>query len=945
MQPIDETDDQADNTALSADEIVSSLDAHDDVVSWINDVLDVDQLPTAPEDGEQTSLTDLDRRITQLVGTLELASEDTSSTVERIIDDISRGASRLTYDLHFMREGALSLQSILRSVETQSQASVAADTSAALDRLHFLDTVKHNMEAAREVLREAESWSTLESDVISLLGEQNYERAAERLSEANKSMVVFQNTPEYESRRTLMISLQNQMEASLSSALVAAVNSQDVAVCRNYFSIFRNIQRESEFRNYYYGSRKASLVEMWQKARLSDCDAGADPSAQTFAQFLPTFFSAFLSMLSTERSSIPAIFPDPQPTMSTLITSTLSSLQPSFGERLIAVNTSRGAKSLPELIAAFKAAQDFAVATDKILEKVAYAAQLPPTTPDVEQNKTLRRRSSTRMSISRRMGPHRASISGNPLAGSGPAGVITDWEQELLEPFVDLQADYGVLERRFLLDALQDIFGPDVRSPQPQSSATGTDTARMLRERSVDLFGAADEAITRCLAFTHGYGSLGLVRALDAFFVAFAERSKADLKSRRGAAGGGLSTSASGDLSDLDYTPEDWADIQSLLHVLGAVRALHDRTLAFEGRLRAALQQVSNTLRLARGDPAEHHFSGTTRGAVQLLAQSSLNSAELHELLDRADPEAHSQASSRGDPFLTPTPPANDIRRASQAFHLFPAQAPLLVDARAAVSSLAGACQVALQDTILLPLRTRLAQYPTLPVWATESDKNAKARGGSALSEVQVPTFSLSPTAIMQRLAEGLLNLPRLFEVYADDDALAFSLETLPCLPPALLRTLAEPPPPEGVASPVGAGPLSMSGSGSGSGHGHPRRASSLSLKTPPVLPPPALPELTPEAVSAAWLASLGRALLAHLTRDVLPAIRGLGAGGAAQLAADLGYLASIVAALNVEDAALERWKACVEMEDAVGRLRAREEGGEDGVLAAVARLRGWPTS
>ena len=68
-------------------------------------------------------------------------------------------------------------------------------------------------------------------EVISLLAEKSYEKAAERLNEPSKSMVVFQNTSKYESRRTLMVSLQNQLEASLSSALVAAINTQDVAVC------------------------------------------------------------------------------------------------------------------------------------------------------------------------------------------------------------------------------------------------------------------------------------------------------------------------------------------------------------------------------------------------------------------------------------------------------------------------------------------------------------------------------------------------------------------------------------------------------------------------------------------------------------------------------------------------------------------------------------------
>ena len=75
---------------------------------------------------------------------------------------------------------------------------------------------------------------------------------------------------------------------------------------------------------------------------------------------------------------------------------------------------------------------------------------------------------------------------------------------------------------------------------------------------------------------------------------------------------------------------------------------------------------------------------------------------------------------------------------------------------------------------------------------------------------------------------------------------------------------------------------------------------------------------------------------------------------GAAQLASDLGYLSSVVMALNVEDGELDRWKECVEMEDGVGRERykeefgsgsGRKEGGEkDKVLGVVGKLRGWTT-
>src|SRR5712671_1509658 len=105
-------------------------------------------------------------------------------------------------------------------------------------------------------------------------------------------MVVFQNTPEYETRRTLMISLQNQLEVSLSSALIAAINSHDNTLCRSHHSI----QHDSEFRAYYFGSRRSSLVGMWQDVKPSDT-GNLSGSAPTAGQFTPDFLNLFVSRI------------------------------------------------------------------------------------------------------------------------------------------------------------------------------------------------------------------------------------------------------------------------------------------------------------------------------------------------------------------------------------------------------------------------------------------------------------------------------------------------------------------------------------------------------------------------------------------------------------------------------------------------------------------------
>jgi len=871
------------NDPQQPDFLLSLVDDDADIVPWINNLL-------RHENHDVADIASLEKQLNHIVPALEVASEDLSLHIERLIDEISRSASRLPYDLQFMRDGALSVQVALNNLTTRS-SSFSPQSSATLDKLHSLDTIKRNMELARDVLREAESWSTLESEVSSLLSEQSYEKAAEKLSEANKSMVVFQNTPEYEARRTLMISLQNQLEASLSSALIAAINSHDNTLCRNYYSIFANIQRDSEFRAYYFRSRRSSLVDVWQDTVLSDV---GDPSAsgpvagQATPDFLNVFFTSFLTVLNTERASISAIFPDPQFTLSSFITSTLSSLQPTFAERLSAFSNHHGPAALPKLITIFHATEKFAVAADKILERTEVSSALlshPSDGTNAESTPKIQRRRSThsRLSISRRMSLSVSGPGAFQLAGSG-----LDWDTEVYEAFLEYQVSYGILETRFLSSSLPD--------PSPQD-----DLARELRERTLDVFSLAEESLSRMQAFTHGFGAAALVSSLDDFLSTFIEASKTSFKSSTPTPTSAASVragSSADDLADLDYTLEDYSTIQLWLHLMESLRGVRDRLSVFESQLRGALLQTSTAFRARAQDPRAS-VPGTTRGALQLLSESTLNSPALNDLLDSVH--------------------LPDSRLSSQDSIRIKGFTPLLTKAYETLNVAAGLVQTSLQTAMLSPLYKSLSSYASSPLWTASNQTSRRTGGAGATSEPAIPTFSLSPSEAMQHAAEGLLNLPRLFEVYADDDVFSFSIETLPHVDFALLESLMEP----ATAEPV---PM------------HVRRASTTRI--PPNLVPSA--GFTPDAIASIWLSSLGLSLLKHLTQSILPSIRSLTTAGAAQLASDLGYLGNIVSALSVESKELSRWIDVVSMDNETGKAMVLDVDAADVTFNSVAKMRGW---
>lgn len=959
------------------------LDGDEDISSWFNDIL----TGSAVAEEERLSLPVLESKLNVLLTQLDTACSDTSAQVDRSIEEISRSVPRLSFDLQLMREHALILRFTLDGIRKSSLATatpsndssnagtiaiIDPNTSSVLDRLQVLDTLKTRMEASRDVLREAESWSTLDSEVTAYISEQAYSKAADRLAEASKSMIVFEHTPEYEARRALMISLQNSLEASLSASLVKAITGRDVKACRAYFTLFTQIQREAEFRNYYYGSRRNALFKKWQSIELTDCrpiiptDLPPVPTPDqeqvkptqpmSLADFLPIFYNDLASILDEERAYIPQIFPDPLTTLSTFVQTTLDALIPSFHQRLSEVSDSRSTQFLPELIKCYHATEEFAVKTEQIISQLydpspfdASPAETPnamgntsvsgpntpsnPSTPAFGQMGKERRRLSKRYSVSARRTslrpPSFSATSTSNISNYFPSAsaLFGDfggdenakaWEIALFEPFLDFQVEYATLENGYLTHCMNETYGGSASNSWDQLGTSAATKARTVMDQFQTTVVICEDALSRSVALTHGYGSAEYVRAADDCISTYLSSQKTALnraKTQRQVqiAQGRITDARAQDtvsFEGLEYSSDDWAIFQLGLKLLGTCQQITTRISSLEGKIRSRLASLAHMVQEASKDPLGHTIPGTTGGAVTLLRQSTLNSAGLASVFENVS--------------------------SNQKLHAV----PLLSNTRTAAIEFSKASQLLLHDTILGPLLGSLASYPTLSVWVTNN--NARTDLKSAF-DVTMPTFSLSPTDIISRLGEGLFNLPRLFEVYADDDALAFSIETLPFVQQTSLPLPSIPPPspsptPNKRQSLYGDFDLSLTS----------RRRSSLgdievptsathSRKEPEEAKP-----LSAEVVISAWLTSLTTAVLAHLTNNILPELRLLSTHGASQLASDLGHLSNVAKALDVETEDLEHWRECVEMSDAEGKKALLEATQKDAIFNQVAKLRNW---
>jgi hypothetical protein len=874
-------------TSLSA--LATVLDAHHaDIPGFLNSLLS----SKTPSSSTEPGLGSLDKELNGLLTRLSLLSQDTSSSLEQSIHDISRTVPRLSYDLQFMRESASSLQSSLHSVQDRVARQTRIDrngplsgvdgkesddikTHRSMEKLTHLDKLKNRMESARDILREAESWSTLEGEITSFIASQSWSKAGNRLAEASRSMVVFQNTPaEFESRKALLVSLQNELETSLSAALEDSLAKNDVEAIGRFYEIFEMMDRIQEFKGYYFGARRKGILDEWSNAVLldalqSDGKVGESEPVK-YSVFLSRFYASLLSSITNEKNQIPLIFPPQiaQAILATFIQTTLDALSPSLQSRLGSVADFYGSEALPELIKAYKATQDLGVSIQGVMDKMAFNTQggmlsgaNGSASPDaISPGTSIPKPRSRRLSLSRRFS--RATSSFSEVTTSS----LSVWETTLYEPFLDLQMAYPSLERKYLAHQLR--FSPSLSGPSSRSSG---DIARLLSELSLAAVSTAEEAINRCIAFTHGFGSKGLIDALNTFFEGFLD-SQHDLLEKADNAGSGKKAGKDElDLDGLDYTTEDWGSFQTGLHVLSTCKDVRDRLSAFEERLSTYLTGVTTILAPDAAAPDQ-----TTRGAISLLQQSPLNSSDLQTITSSSNTSKHH-----------------------------------LQSARTALGSLTRTAQRRLQAIILAPIISQLNTYPTLAVWAAP-DKTTK-RG-----ELSIPTFSLSPTDIIVRVSEGLLNLLRVFEVYASDASLSYSIETLPFVDPSLFEATTE----------------------------NESETRADKLVSPTSLTHPTAPTeqtMAPETVLSTWISSLTLSLLAHLSSITLPSIRSLSNSGAKQLEADLDYLSNAVRALDVEWEELEKWKEGVGL--SVNELRQKARSGVDrSVLDKITRMKEKPT-
>lgn len=1044
-------------SAFSSADIIPVLDDADSVPALLNALL-------AGDSGKD--LHDLEKRVLGLGTTLSLITQDTSTSLERTIAEISRTVPRLGWDLQYLRDGADEVRNVLGSVQGKVSSPrdrhEEDDDEKVLKRLEYLDTIKTRMESARDVLKEAESWSTLESQVHSYLSNPEslsitdgtpdmasylgIQKAARRLQDARTSLQVFRKTPaEWNARNRLLTSLEDEAESRLTVLLedimsregkseqraasahtgkddlaslgvqlddaarrllpLASPSSSSTAddllrvpTISAIHTLFHHISRPSTFINVYFRNRRRSLEESWSNAHLvEESDLNAPPSGEGIktSTFLNQFYTEFLKILRAERTNLPALFAsvpmtseqerktpeksNPLELLVDFLHTTLASLTPSLPQRLDHVVSYSGNQALLQLIPCWTATCDFARDVEALLAELYRGEKdkMAATESKNDVNGTRSRRGSI-SSISGRppsvvfSSSPSAILDQSPLANAyssaggtrsrsgsiasaidsssikrhqrrysraGPSGLLgvdalagnvsatgmypqrqqmdeltqglpSDWDIPIYNPFAPFISDYAALERRLLLES----YGSDpiFKTSTDLDALTTSGMAKILRDRAEKAHQIAKQIKARAETFTASWAVVEAIENTSNVFAIIAKDSERDIAMtlRQSTMGGNridgsnnkgiVDVSLRDELDDLAGFEGDegtgegdvWAGFAGGLEVLAAVREL---ARILDATSKEATSWIKHMVLQEQSTDA----TGLTRGGRKMLVQSTLNSMARTTLLDSQDIAPHIR-------------PAKD-----------------------AIEQLTEATQGQLISLLLTTPYEILRSYSSLAVW---SQQDKQPRRGPGMPNLQVPTFSRSPTDEMTRVTETVLGVLRVLEVCAgeEDSIMSWEVGKLDGVQEEMLLEALERREDTGANNSDEAAHESLDAKTLFPTTTH----HALSLADSPQPTP-----IPTELVLQAWITSLTLTLLGHVTRDVLPSFsRPLSTTGVAQLSADLAYLSNAMRALDVESADMERWRRALECTNESELRAAMQDMGEGGlpVVKTVQRLRGW---
>nr|KAF6354593.1 component of oligomeric golgi complex 7 [Myotis myotis] len=190
-----------------------------------------------------------------LVMKLQLFIQEVNHAVEETSHQALQNMPKVLRDVEALKQEASFLKEQMILVKEDIK-KFEQDTSQSMQVLVEIDQVKSRMQLAAESLQEADKWSTLSADIEETFKTQDIAVISSKLTGMQNSLMMLVDTPDYSEKCVHLEALKNRLEALASPQIVAAFTSQSVEQSKVFVKVFTEIDRMPQLLAYYYKCHK-----------------------------------------------------------------------------------------------------------------------------------------------------------------------------------------------------------------------------------------------------------------------------------------------------------------------------------------------------------------------------------------------------------------------------------------------------------------------------------------------------------------------------------------------------------------------------------------------------------------------------------------------------------------------------------------------------------------
>ncbi|KAF2904970.1 hypothetical protein ILUMI_01213 [Ignelater luminosus] len=404
-----------------------------------------------------------------LVMKLQLYVQQVNSALEQTSQQVLVSLPKIMRDTQNLQQEALLLKEKLATVKEEIN-KIEKDTGKSLKSLEKLDKIKTQLSDAKQGLHESDNWTVLANDLEEVFDSKNIDSIATKLLGMQQSLKLLVNIADYEDRKLQLEGLKNRLEAIASPSVVQAFTSNNTEESIMYVRIFSSIGRLPQLIKYYHKCQKDVLLKKWRNQLEIEQD-------ESVVQWIHNYYDILLSNWHTQCKWFNQVFPN-QPTTDSLINiyvDVLSSVDP----------------SLPECTDA---------ALKQVSDKLGLLYEIKQITKQFAMNLI-----------------NIIETSSGKINKEKYLALL----QAIYSPLVIYVTKYAAYEQANLMQRLSNIKCLKEELP---------DTIQALGLSIPSVIDAAREAKKRCKEITENCGYCGLLIALRAFFLGYADQYKVALR-------------------------------------------------------------------------------------------------------------------------------------------------------------------------------------------------------------------------------------------------------------------------------------------------------------------------------------------------------------------------------------------------------------------------------